>query len=285
MKNSLYIILTSLLIASCSGCSDTPQANLPTLKNYVILLDLSDRLLQPNQVANDKAIVKTVFEAFQHTVRTKNMIVNSKDKFRIVIAPQKGITYDPTFFMSELFIDMEQIPIAKKREALELFTSHLDNTLGKLYQKATQNKIQTVDFQGCDIWKYFNEQLETDLLKSADNELVILTDGYFDFESNPNIKFSKNRSTATNFINILHQSKNWKKTFEEEDYGLIPVQKPFPNTSIIISGISPKYESLDEAEILKTVWNKWLIEMGFKKVNLELNGNISKTKIRIKSVL
>ena len=78
MKNTLYIIFAAVILASCSSCSDTPQATLPTPKNYVILLDLSDRLLQPNQAANDKAIIKTVFEAFDHTVRAKKMIFNSK---------------------------------------------------------------------------------------------------------------------------------------------------------------------------------------------------------------
>jgi hypothetical protein len=202
-----------------------------------------------------------------------------------VIAPQKGITYDPTPFMNELFIDMEQIPIAKKRKALEVFTAHLDNTLGELYQKATQNKTQTADFQGCDLWKYFNEQLETDLMKIHDNQLVILTDGYFDFESNPNIKHSNNRSTATNFIASLRRSADWRKELDENDYGLIPIKKRYWATSIIVTEISPKNNNLDESEILTTVWNKWLSEMGFKKIGLELRSNLSKTKGRIRELI
>jgi hypothetical protein len=285
MKNALYIIFAAFILASCSGSSDTSQANLPTPKNYVILLDLSDRLLQPNQAANDKAIVKTVFEAFEHTVRTKNMIVNSKDKFRIVIAPQKGTTYDPTHFMNELFIDMEQMPIAQKRNKLDSFRGLLDHTLDELYQKATQNKTQTSDFQGCDLWKYFNEQLETDLLKNHDSQLVILTDGYFDFESNPHIKTSKNRSTATNFIASLRRSSDWKQELNKNDYGLIPIQKSFPATSIIVLEISPKDNSLDEVEILNAIWNKWLSEMGFTKIGLELRSNLSKTKGRIRKLI
>lgn len=285
MKNTLYIIFAAVILASCSSCSDTPQATLPTPKNYVILLDLSDRLLQPNQAANDKAIIKTVFEAFDHTVRAKNMIVNSKDKFRVVIAPQKGTAYDPTHFMNELFIDMEQMPIAQKRQKLDNFKGHLDHTLEELYQKATQNKTQTSDFQGCDLWKYFNEQLETDLMKGHDNQLVILTDGYFDFESNPNVKHSYNRSTATNFIASLRRSSDWKKELDENDYGLIPIQKRYWATSIIVTEISPKNNNLDESEILTTVWNKWLSEMGFKKIGLELRSNLSKTKGRIRKLI
>jgi len=285
MKNILFLISISFIIVSCSGCSDTPQANLPVPKNYVILLDLSDRLLRPNQLIHDQEIIKTVFETFTQTVRRGNMIVNSRDKFRVVIAPQKGANYDSEEFMTQLFIDMEQISIAQKRKKLEDFEARWVNTLSELYQQATQNKNKHEDFAGCDLWKYFNEQLETDLLKNYDNQLIILTDGYFDFESNPNTKHSANRSTATNFIPMLRQSTDWKKIIEQKDCGLIAIQKSYPPTSVIVSEISPKNNNLDESEILTAVWNKWLSEMGLDKVNLELSSNVSKTRVRIKGIL
>jgi hypothetical protein len=112
-----------------------------------------------------------------------------------------------------------------------------------------------------------------------------LTDGYFDFESNPNIKHSNNRSTATNFIASLRRSADWRKELDENDYGLIPIKKRYWATSIIVTEISPKNNNLDESEILTTVWNKWLSEMGFKKIGLELRSNLSKTKGRIRELI
>ncbi len=285
MKNATYIIFIAIILASCSGCSDTPQANMPTPQNYVILLDLSDRLLQSNQATNDKAIIRTVFEAFEYSVRTKNMIVNSKDKFRIAIAPQQGTAYDPTHFMNELFIDMEQMPIAQKRQKLDSFKGHLNHTLEELYQKATQNKTQTSDFQGCDLWKYFNEQLETDLLKNHDNQLVILTDGYFDFESNPFIKHIENRSTSTNFMVTLRKDENWRQALESEKYGLLPIQKRYSSTSIIVTEIAPKHNNLDEVEMLTKIWRKWLAEMKFKGSKILLKSNLNKTQSQLKFIL
>ena len=65
-----------------SAANELPQ-------NYIVVLDLSDRLLNPNQAARDKAIIMSVFEKFEKAVKAK-MFINSKDRFRISIAPQQG---------------------------------------------------------------------------------------------------------------------------------------------------------------------------------------------------
>ena len=53
--------------------------------------------------------------------------------------------------------------------------------LSNLYQQAYLGNKDS-DYPGVDIWQYFNEQINTDLDSKYNNKILVLTDGYFDFE-------------------------------------------------------------------------------------------------------
>ena len=133
----LISVIPILILSGCSG-DDGSGFRQQTPVNYILLLDLSDRVLLPNQVSNDISLIKSAFNEFAKTVRQKGLVINSKDKFKVVIAPQKGISYDPSFFMNKLYLDMSSITAASKRDSLEGFESNLENNLNGLYFASLQ---------------------------------------------------------------------------------------------------------------------------------------------------
>ncbi|MCY7350487.1 MAG: hypothetical protein LH606_07445 [Cytophagaceae bacterium] len=265
IQTKLFSLLV-LLICSCGNTAEQvvrPAKTRPV--NYIVLLDLSDRLL-PSQAANDQALIKTVFTQFQKTVFGKGLIINSKDKFRVVIAPQHGVGYNPDNFMNILYLDLESLPLGEKSKQMVAFEKALPETLNSLYATATQRKSRPEHYPGCDLWKYFNDHLENSLVNEADNRLVILTDGYLDFQKTPFKITVKNRSTNTDFIWRFRGKANWEKTMRAGNWGLIPAQVNLPNVSVSVVEINSKFQNLNELSILKTVWSDWLRGMQAQRV-------------------
>lgn len=273
MKKQVFIILiiTSFVFASCNSEHEYVQKEPVKPQNYIVLLDLSDRLLSPNQFEQDIDLIFSVFKKFEENVR-RNLVINSKDKFRVVIAPQKGIKYDKFKYEGQLYLDMNIIPVNEKVSGLEAFRAEMKAALNNLYPEAVQGENPS-DYQGCDIWKYFNEQLASDIEIKAENYLVVLTDGYFDFESYSKKKQIENRYSSTRFFQFLRTKADWKGLAEDKDYGLIPVDKDFDHLRVCIMEITPKYENLDEADMLIYTWSKWLKEMNIINFSTILHGS------------
>src|SRR6188768_364291 len=58
--------------------------------NYIILLDLSDRLIvQENQPVRDKEIISSLYALFEEKVKNE-LYIKSRDEIKVVIAPQMG---------------------------------------------------------------------------------------------------------------------------------------------------------------------------------------------------
>jgi hypothetical protein len=240
-------------------------AQKPTPRNYVVLLDLSDRLLAPGQAGRDQALILDMFQRFEQDVR-RNLIINSRDCFQVVIAPQQGAPYEATQQMAGLFLTMEG-PIQTKRQRLDAFKAELPKRLRTLYGLATGGKNKPSDYRGCDIWQYFNEQLPTDLLPAHENTLLVLTDGYFDFEKNTHRKQQGNRYTdSQQLMPRLRGQANWQQVLQKPEFGLLPVPKQFPRVRVWVAEFHPKVDHLDELDILKAIWTKWLREMRIASV-------------------
>ena len=280
MKPSLFsAIIILLFICSCTmEQSSTAMEKQP--ENYIILLDLSDRLLNDGQAEQDIELICHIFEKYESTVRN-NLIINSKDKFSIVIAPQEKMNINQSQYESLFYLDMSKVNIAEKRNMLEKYKQNLKNSLNNLYAEVTVNKTKTSDFQGAYIWKYFNDYLPGDIEKNNKNRLFILSDGYFDFELGSVIKIEENRSTASDFLNKVRGRKNWRELIEKNNYGIIPVKKPFDSLSVCLIEIYPKYTNLDETDMIQFVWKRWLCEMNIKNTGFMPHASIPKIKGQI----
>ena len=280
MKTNLFsTIILLLFICSCSAeQSSTAMEKQP--ENYIILLDLSDRLLNNGQAEQDIELICHIFEKYELIVRN-NLIINSKDRFSIVIAPQERMNINQNQYESLFYLDMSKVNIAEKRVKLERFKQDLKNNLNNMYAEVTYNKTKTSDFQGADIWKYFNDYLTGDIEKNNKNQLFILSDGYFDFESGSAKKVVENKSTTSAFLNSVRSKNNWREIIEKNDYGIIPVSKQFDSLSVCLMEIFPKYTNLDETDMIQFVWRRWLCEMNIKNIGFMPHASIPKMKGQI----
>ncbi|RIV25590.1 hypothetical protein DYU11_09890 [Fibrisoma montanum] len=256
------IVLALLFGPLCAGAVPPGTTTRPV--NYVVLLDLSDRLLTPDQARRDVALIQAVFNRFEQGVRTQ-FIINSRDRFRVVIAPQQGIRYRTEPFMDALYLDLSATGMAHKRRRLDSLRTELPKQLTRLYAQATAGKRTPRDFAGCDLWQYVNEQLPTDLDPAYDNRLVVLTDGYFDFEHNTHGVTAGNRATDSRVLDRLRRDPNWRTTLAQPNEGLIPVRKPLPNLTVCVAEVRPKYDTLQEIDLLTALWDKWLRDMHVRR--------------------
>jgi hypothetical protein len=261
MKKLLSIFALAIAITSCdSKANQTIKTR--TNNNYVVVLDLSDRIIQrPDQTEIDTTAIKAVFEKFEKSVQ-RNLTVKSADKFCIRIIPQNKSSLPVSFFENSLSIDMGKFNAADKLKKLEVFKSEFSNQLKGLYQQAFLGNKNS-DFAGVDIWQYFNEQINSDLDAGYNNMVLVLTDGYFDFEDKQRGLLDKQYSTTTNPLFSRMTGNDWKSKADSLGLGLIPVQLNVPATWLVC-GIQQKSENKDllENEKLSYLWKKWLHSSG-----------------------
>ncbi|RLD43971.1 MAG: hypothetical protein DRI86_08720 [Bacteroidetes bacterium] len=276
MKN-IQIVISGLIILFSLTLTANVFADESKQGNYVVVLDLSDRVLLPNQAKGDIAVIKNVYAKFVSDVKS-HLIIKSKAKFSVHILSQKNSELDVIYFNEKLSIDMELYSIAEKRRSFDKFSNELDALLNDLYKKARYSESKS-DYNGVDVWRYFNELLVYSVFDNSNNSLYVLTDGYFDFESNNNIKRSLNRYTSTNFLSKLN-GDSWHIKAVNNDFGLLAINSKFTSLNVVVIGVNPKNGSLNEREKLHYFWNKWLKEMGAKAVIIDKT-SIMKTKQRM----
>ncbi len=281
MKNiiSLIAIITGLI--SCS--SNVEQKIISaSFDNYVIVLDLSDRIIQkPDQVDIDTSAIRAVFEKFEKSIQ-KNTTVKSKDKFSIRIIPQKLSSLPGNSFENNLSIDLGKYNAGEKLVKLNQFKANFSLQLGLLYKQALLGNKNS-DFAGVDIWQYFNDQINSDLDSRYNNKVMVLTDGYFDFEDKAHGINSNNQSTTSAPLLAKLEEFNWKKEGDEKKLGIIPVKLNIP-ANWLVCGIQPKANNRDllEAEKLSYLWEKWLKESGGTIISTPI---INSSSEKVKSLI
>ena len=233
MHNKWKITLL-IVIASLMACQPPApvKKGLSVKHNYIILLDLSDRLIvQNDQPARDKEIIRSVYKMFELRVKS-NLYIRSRDEIKVVIAPQRGSKLQTDIYENQLYVNMENIPTvyrkAKETERRDTFNLALD----ELYKRAVYSKVPK-EYYGADIWKYFYEDLKDDCSNDTltQNYLFILTDGYPIVGKNPN--------------------------------KLQPVNKNYPNIEIILVEGSPRDKDL-EWDHIREMWASWFDSMNIK---------------------
>jgi hypothetical protein len=255
---SIHMALAGLLMLSAACNRASEQAEVVPPVNYVVLLDLSDRLLHADQAAHDIAQLETAFEAFAEQVRNRLYIL-SEDRFQVRILPQKGSRLHAEQYENSLSLDMKALAVTERADALDKLAAAFPAMLRQLYEEALLGQKKS-DFAGVDIWKYFKYRLPEDLPANYQHKVLVLTDGYFDFEDLSHILREGNRFTHSGFLREPGiKSADWLKHAEQQDYGYIPVSIG-ARPQIIISGIRPKSEHLAEEEKLHYFWEKWLRE-------------------------
>ena len=182
MKNTIHYIpvtLVLLLLASCMPPQEDKEISTPVKHNYIILLDLSDRLIvQDNQPERDKELIRHIYTFFEERVR-KHLYLRSRDEIKVVIAHQRGAGLQNEIYEDSLYVDMDNIPAVLRRKKAEERRSIFFNNLDRLYDQAVFS-TNPKKYYGADIWKYFYEDLKVDYVKDTltRNFLFLFTDGY-----------------------------------------------------------------------------------------------------------
>jgi hypothetical protein len=277
----ISVFLFILGLSSCSSLDDVN--NSATLRNnYIVILDLSDRIIQrQDQIDIDTTAIRAVFEKFEKSVQG-NLIVKSADRFSIRIIPQKNSTLPASVYENSLSIDMGNLSPTEKLIKLEAFRINFSTQLRNLYQQAYLGN-KTSDFAGVDIWQYFNEQINSDLDSRYNNQVFVITDGYFDFEDNSHGISEKEYSTTSAPLLKKFQMVDWRVYADKSNVGILPVKIKI-NASWQICCIQPKSQSRDllEADKLVYLWTKWLKASGASNIKEPI---INTSSRKIKSLL
>ena len=241
---SIYVLLILQLFTAGCELPKPKEKSIKTKHNYIVLLDLSDRLIvQDGQPDRDKEIVKELYKLFESRVK-RNLYIKSRDEIKVVMAPQKGSQLKREDFEDRLYVNMDNIKnIYRKPREKERRASYFAN-VDTLYQKAVFSK-DPKRYDGADIWKYFYEDLKVDYVSDTltENFLFILTDGY------PIV------------------GKTQVKLQEVKDQ--------FPDLNIVLIEASPREEDLEWDRIM-TIWENWFDQIGVKNYNLIKRGAITK---------
>ena len=296
MLSKLYLAVFVLFFSQ--GCNDVQDAiaeakrETPVIpkENYIVLLDLSDRILNNNQqqVAKDFSVVKCIYAAFRSKLNSKDpthLYYNVNDKLKLLVAPQK--TTPPSLYelAGNLRVEMESESPEKKASLIDETEKSFNTTLPEIYRQAVISN-NTNDYSGADIWKYFNEDLEDDLVEDGQNTLFIITDGYMDFEKSEERPAQNNRFTScAQIINALKGSADWNEKFEQGDYGLMPVGKKFPNLRVVLLEINPREQWTGEYNLLTKIWSKWFQEMGIPAYRFIKDDNINEVRESIEKFM
>lgn len=279
-KLSIFIFMIIGLVACNVNSTENFKKSVPD--NYVVILDLSDRIIQRiDQVDIDTNAIRGALEKFEIAVQ-RNLTVKSKDKFSIRIVNQKNSSLPSNIYENSLSIDMAKYNAGEKAIRLNSFKSDFSTIVKTLYQQALIGNKNT-DYAGADIWQYFNEQINNDLCSEYNNHVLILTDGYFDFEDKSHGINLQNSATVTAPLLRKMNSPEWEKEAIDNNTGLIPVNLKV-EAKWVVCGIQPKTTCTDELEAKKLgyLWKKWLTQSGVKNVNEPI---VNSSSLKIKGLI
>lgn len=170
MKKTQVIIflLLSLIILSCDNCKkikdDIKGKKIEIHLNSTIILDLSDRIIDEDQINRDTLLIAEIIKNFEEDFEN--------GKIQIAIAPQKGgiiSEIDRKNYEAKMSIEESDNEYDEKK--IKLF-----ETLKEVYSKANFS-LNRNDYKGADIRQAFEDlRFETDT--SNINNIFVLTDGY-----------------------------------------------------------------------------------------------------------
>lgn len=259
-----FLLLGLIFAGACN--EKKKKENPPVKDNYIVLLDLSNRILADNhqQALSDITVIKSIYGIFNAKLEAKDsthQFYNLNDKLKLLAAPN--------WFYASIDLSAEEpgkrALIAKKTE------DSFNELLMGVYKNAVTDNSR---YAGSDIRVYFDKYLANDLDKAANNTLFIITDGYMNPGAAKEQPAQNNHyGSPAAVIDALKNQADWESAFTKGDYGLFPVEKKFDNLRVMVVGLEPRPGWNDEHNLLVKIWTKWLTEMGISNYNFIRNSN------------
>ncbi|MBS1565798.1 MAG: hypothetical protein JST39_15525, partial [Bacteroidetes bacterium] len=268
-----FILLAGLWL--CAGCNEFQQAvndakkdvPPPPKDNYIVLLDLSDRILynRQQQVSKDLSALQNIYSIFKSNLDAKDpmhLYYTVNDKLKVLIAQQRTTPKSLYDMVGSLRVEMASEQPDQKAKAVDSTQKLFGTLLPEIYKQAVISNNSNA-YSGADIWKYFHEDLEDDLENDAQNTLFIVTDGYMDLDKKEERPDQHNRfASCSQLVTTLKKYPDWEKKFDEGDYGLLPTGKKFSGLRVVVLELNPREDWNDEYSLLTKIWGKWLGEQG-----------------------
>jgi len=247
------VFIALMLLVSCMPPQEEKELPTPVKHNYIILLDLSDRLIvQDNQPERDIELIKQIYTLFEERVR-KQLYIRSRDEIRVVIAPQRGADLRSEIYEDSLYTNIENIPGVLRRKTEEERRTVFYNNLDKLYDQAVFSD-NPKDFYGADIWKYFYEDLKVDYVSDtlAQNFLFLFTDGY--------------PIVGTDLTKLQ------------------TVKEAYPDLKVILMEAAPRDKDMEWDRVIE-LWEQWFESMKIEDYQFMKRGALSKEKDMLREIL
>jgi len=271
MKLSCALISFFLFFSSCIEKTNQPDPK-PDNKNFnfIVLLDLSDRINEESQIDRDKELINLIIDKFERLVK-QSQFAKSKDCLQIIVAPQQQISVNAQI-ANKLKIDMATSEKIKDDNGKEMYVNTKDGFDLKK-KEILKNIDQLYDPKsktpGADIYGFFKNSLANTYLRDSNqfyNKLFIITDGYLAFDNSQ--KRPRGTYISNNDLGKLRNNKDWVNIFEKNNMRLDSFKdgetRPnYQNLQIMMVEINPKniQQFTNELDILKKIWKTWFEDL------------------------
>lgn len=249
-------------LKKCQEWLPKPPSNL----NIIVVPDLSRRIIDvlnnPEQIENDKIILKNIRESFEKITMLK---MNSKDKLTVTITDTEQAKGRFKNVADELSIDLS----SHKNKSNRLYYSDYKKTkfnqaVDSLYEIARLKPV------GADYTFFIRRHLGNYLRKSTlyetyNNKVIIITDGYIETENRPpdtkvgyNWRYSKYRSELKK--SVLNGSTI--NVINKFNLNIPSSTIDLSETEILICEVNERKVGIGyDYEILNAYWKDWFINM------------------------
>ena len=243
----------------------------PMATNLVVVLDLSDRIdprRHPGQAELDRKLLEGLVGVFEEKVR-RGLYLLSRDRLSIAVAPQEsGYQGEVLSLADRLRIDMNELNTSRGLRGKPAFDRARDAAVAgirDLYRLAGSER----GYVGADLWSFFRDRLPGHLAPegSARNVLVVVTDGYINFD--PDVERARPRQGGrASFMQVssLRGVSGWRTQLARADQGLIAFGPVCRGAEVLVVGL--RYNDLRDQPVIEGYWTKWLGELGASRVQL-----------------
>ncbi|ATA75163.1 MULTISPECIES: hypothetical protein [Capnocytophaga] len=292
----IAIIAIGFSLSNCNFGNAKKQQNEEKTKeqqyNITLLLDLSDRIdpsVSPNtpeHYQRDIEIIKNISAFFKKDMEKKGAY-KAKGRMRVIFSPPPT-NPEINQMVNELNIDLSKFSYQQTAEKKNIYDNILETYATNL-EKAYQQTIQTSNYIGSDIWRFFKNDVKDYCVASEDhyrNILVILTDGYLYHSQSKDVQ--KNRSAFLSPTSIQSnglRSANWREKFDTGDFGFITTRNDLQDLEVLVLEITPSKKAIQDEDVIKAYLEKWFKEMNVKRFAIYNTDLPSNTQSRIDKFL
>ncbi len=267
-KAEKKVINTIIETKGSSECEPHISTNKRNNLNISILLDLSDRIDEPQQQNNDSLYILSLAKSFNDHVKKKKLGL-LYDKMEVFFEPAPS---DPTINSLANQLKVSYVKGVSKEEYIPKTLERYASLPTQIYELARSAAIGK-DYPGSDVWNFFKYQIKDYCIEDCRrNILVILTDGYMYHDKSIMKENNRTSYLTPSLLKGLNLNQpDWKNEMEQKKLGFIPATKNLEDLEVLVLGIQSNNDANPYAyDIIHAYWENWLVEMGVNKSNLKI---------------